>query len=343
MSKKRVSIIDIAKQLQLSPSTVSRALRNESRIAITTRQSVQKLAKELGYRPNPQARSLLNQRTYIVGLIVPDFVHPFFSMVLAGIENVLTEAGFQLMICTSQGKWGKEKQVTEVLADARVDGLLVSYARDTTDFTHFRRLQEEEIPVVFFDRLCEDLDATYIISDDFKGATEAVEHLLQTGCRRIAHLKGPEHISTTFNRYLGYREALKKQGLPIEEALIFHAEDDKGLRLSDTDRLRASLPDIDAIFAFNDYIAYELVRIIREEGLRIPEDISLIGYGNDPFGRYLHPQLTTVDQNPWLMGQQSARMLLDQIFSSHAHFEHKAQLLDTQLILRGTTRVATSE
>jgi LacI family transcriptional regulator len=334
MARKRVSIIDIAKELNLSPSTVSRALRDESRIAPKTREAVRSLADKLGYRPNPQARSLLNHRTYTVGLVVPDFIHPFFSTVLTGVESVLTEAGFQLMICTSHGSSDKERKAVNLLSDARVDGLLVSFARETTDFEHFERLRQEGIPVVFFDRLAEDLDASYVINDDFHGAALAVEHLIQLGRRRIGHVKGPEHISTTFNRYVGYRETLRRHQLPVSPEWVFQADDDKGKRILDTDHLKEMLPELDGLFVFNDYIAYEIIRLIRECGLRIPEDIALVGFGNDPFGIYAYPTLTTIDQPAYEMGEASARMLLDHIYSDPAHFQPKSCILATQLIVR---------
>ncbi|RMG56499.1 MAG: LacI family transcriptional regulator [Bacteroidetes bacterium] len=337
MRKKRVSITDMARELKVSPSTVSRALRGEPRIGKATREAVLALAKEWGYRPNMQALSLLNNRTQTVGLIVPDFAHPFFSVVLNGIEDVTREAGYQLMICTSDSQYEKEVQVASLLGDARVDGLLVSYARDTQEFSHFQRLQAEGVPVVFFDRLAEDVEASYVITDDFEGARQAVKHLIDTGCRRIVHVKGPEHISTTFNRYLGYREALKQAGIPLDPELLFQAEDDKGQDLLDMDRLRDLLPNIDGLFVFNDLIAYELIGIIRGVGLRVPEDISIIGFGNDPFGVYLTPSLSTVHQPAREMGQTAARVLLSEMQAEHVP-PTRSELLPTRLLLRGTTR-----
>lgn len=337
MRKKRVSITDMARELNVSPSTISRALRGEPRIGKDTREAVMALAKAWGYRPNLQALSLLNNRTQTVGLIVPDFAHPFFSVVLAGIEDVMRQAGYQLMICTSDSSYDKEVQVTSLLGDARVDGILVSYARDTQDFAHFQRLQEEGVPVVFFDRLCEDMEASYVITDDFAGARQAVEHLIATGCRRIAHIKGPEHISTTFNRYLGYREAMRQAGLPLEPSLLFQAGDDKGKDLIDPEGLRQLLPQIDGLFIFNDLIAYEVMGLIRACGLRVPEDISIIGFGNDPFGVYLSPPLSTVHQPARELGQAAARVLVAEI-EAETECAPQTELLPTQLLLRGTTR-----
>lgn len=340
MRKKRVSITDLARELNVSPSTVSRALRGEPRIGKGTREAVLALAEAWGYRPNLQALSLLNNRTQTVGLIVPDFAHPFFSVVLAGIEDVMRAAGYQLMICTSDSSYDKEVQVASLLGDSRVDGILVSYARDTQQFQHFQRLQQEGVPVVFFDRLCEDLEASYVITDDFAGAKQAVEHLIATGCRRIAHIKGPEHISTTFNRFLGYREALRQAQIPLDPDLLFQAEDDKGKDLLDPERLQALLPRIDGLFIFNDLIAYEVMNLIRASGLRVPEDISVIGFGNDPFGVYLSPPLSTVHQPARELGQTAARVLLAEIEAEHER-PPQTQLLPTQLLLRGTTRPRT--
>ncbi len=337
MRKKRVSITDLARELNLSPSTVSRALRHEHRISTETRERVERLAKKMRYRPNALARSLLNQRSYTIGLVVPDFAHPFFAAVLAGAESIFTETGFQLMICTTNDQSDKQKKVLELLIGARVDGLLISFARETTDFSHFQQLQSEGTPIVFLDRATEDLDASYVITDDFQGACKAVEFLVQSGCQHIGHVKGPEQISTTFQRFLGYRETLRKHGREVIPDFVFQSEDDMGKQVSELNRLANTLKKMDGLFVFNDYIAYKVLQLCHEQGIRIPEDLSIIGYGNDPFGIYARPSITTVDQPAFEMGVTAARMLLDQIYSDPSHYQTHTQVLPTQLILRHST------
>lgn len=337
MKKKgHVRIVDIAKELNVTPSTVSRALNGGGKIGEKTRKAVLELAEKWGYRPNPLAKSLLKKETKTLGLIIPEFTHYFFSVVLAGIESVTYPKGYRLVICTSDGSYEKEKEACLTLTDARVDGLLMSLSVGTNDFEHILAVQDLGVPVVFFDRISEDIDAPYVITDDFDGAFKAVEHLILSGCKKIAHIKGPHTISTTFNRYMGYVEALKKHNLPIINEYILEDTKDKEANREALLNILEGSEGIDAIFAFSDYHAFDAMQVIKEKGLSIPEDISVIGYADEPLSSYVTPQMTTIKQPAFEMGQQAAKYLLTLLNDKGAVLS--ASMLKTSLVLRESTK-----
>jgi DNA-binding LacI/PurR family transcriptional regulator len=310
MQKKHVTIADLANQLGLSPSTVSRALKNDSRISDPTKKKVWKLARSYGYRPNPHAVSLRSKTSLTVGLIIPQVDHSYFVKVLNGILSTLESAGYNVIICISSGSYDKEKEQINRLLNARVDGVLACYSQETQAFDHFQQLVQAQIPLVLFDRNTEEIDASAVISDDFQGAQLAVEHLLAQGRKRILHIQGPENLSISFYRYLGYRETLKAHGIAPDPAWVFTALDDRGKQLREPDRLIEALPQADAVFAFNDYAAYEVMKLTRKLGLKIPEALALIGFADEPMAEYLTPQLSSVRQPAYRIGRKAAEELL---------------------------------
>ncbi|SDL01746.1 LacI family transcriptional regulator [Catalinimonas alkaloidigena] len=340
MKKKRVSIIDIARELNVTPSTVSRALNGSSRIGEETRRAVMDLAEKWGYRPNPFAKSLLLNKTFNVGLIIPEFTHHFFNSVLSGIESVMSAKNYHLIICTSDDRYEKEKKSCQTLMDMRVDGILAAMGDSTQQFDHFHQVVENGVPLVFIDRFCEDLPASYVTTDDFNGAQQAVTHLLEIGCRRIAHLRGPANVSTSFNRYMGYQEALRRAEVPLEPAWVIDGFEPEvfGPRLKPL----VEQGEIDAIFAFNDYLAYDALKLIEQWGKRVPDDLCLMGYADEPVAEYVTPSLSTVRQPAYQVGQQAARFLLSQMEAKEANTPATEQVhtesLTTELVLRESTR-----
>ncbi|MDF9797796.1 DNA-binding LacI/PurR family transcriptional regulator [Catalinimonas alkaloidigena] len=333
--KKRVSITDIARALNVTPSTVSRALNGGHKISEKTRKKIIDLAAELGYRPNPFAKSLLYNKTYNIGLVIPEFTHHFFNKVLNGIESVTYERGYHLIICTSDNLYEKEKKSCQTLLDARVDGMVATVANNSQSFEHYKDIIDAGVPLVLIDRICEDIETNYVITDDFEGARQAVEHLISTDCRKIIYIKGPDSISTTFNRYMGYVEALKKHNIPLNEELVLASDDDL------PKKLRALLQEkkVDAIFAFSDYLAYDALKVIREEGLSVPEDISVIGYADEPIATYLSPALSTVQQPAFDIGRIGASFIMDRIDKgSSAEQDFFTEYLPTKLVLRASTK-----
>lgn len=332
---KRISITDIARELNVTPSTVSRALNGGPRISDKTRQSVLDLARKWGYRPNPLAKGLVSRKTYNIGLIIPEFTHHFFNQVLRGIESFAVAKGYHLVICTSDNDYEKEKKSVETLLDLRVDGFLVALGNNTLKFDHFQDILSFEVPLVFIDRTCEDIETPYVVTNDFEGAFQATEHLISSGSRQIVYIQGPTHISTTFNRLMGYREALRKWDISCCGNFIIDGSDTKILRETLSQLLKKY--SIDAVFAHNDYLAYEAFHVIKAQGLQVPNDILLMGYANEPISKYMTPSLSTVQQPAFDMGENAARLLIQQLENEYTDKELLTQCIPTSLVIREST------
>ncbi|MFY0607571.1 MAG: LacI family DNA-binding transcriptional regulator [Cyclobacteriaceae bacterium] len=333
MIKGRVKITDLAKELGVSTSTVSRALSNEGRISAKTRAAVTKLANEWGYKPNPFAINLLKKQSKNIGLVLPEFTHHYFSKVLDGISKVLDAKEYHLFINTHEGQVEKEQKAIGMLNAMRVDGIIASYARETSDFAHYLEVIEDDVPLVFLDRMCEDLDASYVITDDFSGCIEAVSHLKAAGRQNILHIAGPENLSTSFNRRIGFKEGLKQNELTINDALVVGTEDDSW---KDSLIKIVKSENVDGILAFSDYLAFEAVEILKSKGINVPNDISVIGFADEPVASYMSPKLTTVRQPAELMGQRAAEMLLWHIENPDST-EFLCETLPTELHVRAST------
>jgi len=329
MKKKRISITDIATALQVTPSTVSRALNGGGKVSEKKRQEILSLAKKLGYRPNPIAKSLLENKTYTIGLIIPEFTHHFYSRMLAGIESVTAKAGYQLLICTSNEKQKQEIKSTRTLLDARVDGILATISMMNDKFEHLQEVMDSGTPLVLVDRFSEEIETPYVISDDYNGAFSAVDYLCQTGCRNIIHLKGPENLSTTFNRLMGYKEALRKHGIEPEEHLII-----AGNAPDLNQKIRTLLKNsrVDGAFAYSDYLAFEIYKAANELKISIPKQLAVIGYADEPIATYISPSLSSVNQQPFKMGAKGAKYLLNKINDTTKLME--TTIVKTELILR---------
>ncbi len=329
MKKKRISITDIANALQVTPSTVSRALNGGGKVSEKKKLEILSLAKKLGYRPNPIAKSLLENKTHTIGLIIPEFTHHFYSRMLAGIESVTTEAGYQLLICTSNEKQTQEIKSIQTLLDARVDGILATISKMNDKFEHLQEVMDSGTPLVLVDRFSEEIETPYVVSDDFKGAFSAVDHLCQSGCRNIMYIKGPENLSTTFNRYMGYKEALRKNEIELKEEFILEGSD-PDLAEKITSCLR-NFP-IDGAFTYSDYLAFEIYKVASELKIPIPDRLAVIGFADEPISTYISPTLSTVNQQPYEMGAMGANYLMNKIKDSTIPLETTS--VETVLILR---------
>ncbi|MBX2841843.1 MAG: LacI family transcriptional regulator [Flammeovirgaceae bacterium] len=345
-SKKR--LIDIARELKVSTTTVSRALNGNPKVGEVTRKAIVDLAKAWEYRPNIHALSLKKKETDSLGLIIPEFTHYFFSLVMNGIEDVANKAGYHLMMCTSKELYEKEKKSTQMLSDSMVDGFLIAPAIESEDFAHFHRLKEDGYPIVFFDRNCEDLECPYVITDDFDGANQAVSYLINSGCQNILHLKGPESLHPAFTRFMGYQNAHKENDLRVKDGNILKWQNTEQQRKEQLKKILKKSKSIDGIFAYNDYIAHEAVEVCLELGINIPEQISIFGYADEPIASYISPKLSTVKQPAFEMGQHAADMLLellkkdpideDELNPKIEEKEVKSEMIKTSLVLRETTR-----
>ncbi|MDH7604401.1 MAG: LacI family DNA-binding transcriptional regulator [Melioribacter sp.] len=326
---------DIARKLGISASTVSRALNDHPDISIETKKKVKKVAKDLDYKPNPIAQSLKSNRTTTIGVIVPEIKHDFFSSAISGIEQVAYNSGYTIILCQSNESFEREVVNTNLLMHHRVAGLIVSISQNTKQGNHFQDLIEKGIPLVFFDRTCEDVDTYKVVIDDKQSAFNAVSYLIQKGYKRIAHFAGPVGLDICKKRMNGYIEALNKHGLIINNELIIYG----GLHEQDGyDSMSALLEKNiipDAIFAVNDPVAIGAFQKIKEAGLRIPTDVAIVGFSNNKITSLVDPPLTTVNQPSFEMGKKAAEILINLIEKKNIT-EDKEIVLNADLIIRGS-------
>lgn len=338
MKYNQVTIKDIARELGLSPSTVSRALKDHPDISQETKKQVNDLAKKLNYQPNVVALSLRQSKTNTIGVIIPEIVHFFFSTVISGIESVAYEAGYNVILTQSNESFEREATDLKALFNSRVDGMLISISRETKTFEHIEAVLEKEVPVVFFDRIFEHPNTSKVIVDDYVGAHEAVLHLIQQGCRRIAHLESAPGITIAEDRRRGYIDALNEHGLPAEDRLIEICSTgslEEGQRAAD--KLLALDTPPDGIFANNDMLAMGAMQAIKRKGLTIPKDVAVIGFSNWFFAALMDPPLSSVDQPGFQMGQEAAAMLLKQIQmqgKGNGLIVPETKILKTRLVVR---------
>jgi len=334
---RQITVKDIANKLSLHYTTVSKALRGHPDISIETKHRVLSLAKELDYHPNSIAKSLKKQSTSTIGIIIPSIKVDFFSAVISGVEEVAYEQGFNTVVCQSNENYEREASHVSTLISNRVDGVLISLAQTTKSGTHFRPLQKKGIPLVLFDRISEDIEADKVVVDDYGGAVQAVRHLIQSGYRSIAHIAGPENTSIGRDRCRGYTDELKRNGITIDhENIIFGGlQEDDGVAAFRKLLSRDTLPK--AIFAVNDPVAVGIYDEIKRNGLTIPQDVALVGFGNIKLSSYLDPPLTTVTQSPYKLGKAAAGMLLRRIENPESKIEPETEVIETELILREST------
>lgn len=308
---KPITIKDLAKELNLSPSTVSRALNDRWDVNQKTRQRVLEVAEKMNYRPNVMSLGLKRNQTFTVGVVIPEFVNSFFAEVINGIESVLHDHNYQLLICQSSESASIEKRNIEFMESRHVDGFLVSVSHQTQMADYYKSLIERGYPVVFFNRFCQDVKAPRVIVDDRKWAFAATEHLIRQGCKRIAHLEGPDNLSVSELRKEGYMDALTSYNIPVDESLIIPS----GIFLEDGEaaaRKILSLPRRpDGIFAVNDPAAIGAIKELKRHGISIPKEIAIVGFSESMMATIVEPNLTSVSQPTFEIGASSARLILE--------------------------------
>jgi LacI family transcriptional regulator len=336
MTKHHISLKDIAKELNVSISTVSRALKNHPDIGKELTEKIQILAREWNYTPNPLAMGLLKQQTKTIGVIVPDIVTYFYSSIISGIEQIARENGYYIIIKSSYESYEKEKECIENLLMSRVEGLIVCLAQDTEQYDHFDKIIQNEIPLVFFDRVCRTSEVSSVIADSRDAARQIALHFYEAGARKIAFIAGPKHLNITKERIEGYREGLRECGLNESDEILEYINLNPGEARNATNRLLSRIPRPDAIFGINDTIAFEAMKEIKHAGLRIPQDISLIGFTDEYHATVVEPELTSVMHPTFEMGQEAARLLLRQ--SKEGNKSYPTQVvLKTKLIVRSSS------
>jgi len=333
--KRHVSLKDLAQELGVSISTVSRALNNHPDISLEITQKVKKLAAEMNYTPNPLAMGLLKQATRMIGVVVPDLVTHFYSSIISGIEAVAEEKGYYILIASSNESLQKEIKAVENLLKTRVEGLIVCLSQETRTFEHFDRLIQNSIPLVFFDRVCRTGEVSSVVVDNIKAAQKITEHFYRSGSRRIAYITGPEHLSISKERTSGYLAGLKKCGLEFRPELL------EKCNLSAKDAMKATtrLLDLserpDAIFGINDTVAFAAMKEIKRRGLRIPEDVALVGFTDDFHSTVVDPPLTSITHPTFEIGQEAARLFFRNIENLEAKPEQV--VLNTKLVIRNSS------
>ena len=332
---KQITIKDIARELGISVSTVSRALTNNPEISETTKEMVRESARRLNYKPNLMASNLRTNKNTTLGVIIPEVNHHFFASVLDGIEQAANEAGYSILICQSHENMEKEIQNVQTLLHSRVAGMLVGVSKETMHLHHLQEVLNSNTPLVLFDRPCPSLQCDQVVSDDYAGAYSAVEHLIQTGCKRILYFSSSMNLEVAHRRYQGWRNALQKHGL-------WHSTDD--IIIADTRELAIEeLPKQmnadqrpDAIFCVNDHCASGVLYAAQKLGLRVPEDLSICGFSDAPLARITTPMLTTVEQHGTEIGTHAMQALLRKL-NGDTHTPH-TEIVRTNLVVRGTTR-----
>ncbi|WKN46258.1 LacI family DNA-binding transcriptional regulator [Tunicatimonas pelagia] len=333
---KPITLKEIAEQLNISISTVSRALRDHPRISRTTKQAVQALAKELDFQPNPLAMNLRMQRTQTIGVIVPKISYAFYASAITGIEAVAIGEGYNIVICQSNESYEQEVANIKSLLLSRVDGIIVSLAGETKQYDHFQEVLNRGVPLVFFNRVCPELSVSQVIIDNFLAAAQAVSFLIQHGCQRIGLLAGPSSVEISNERLRGYQQTLAQHQLPFDPNLVAHCDYSEADGYDQTVRLLQLSNPPDAIFAVSDRLAIAALQALRDYGIRIPQDMALVGFNNDPVTAVVSPSLTTIDQNPEQMGETAAHLLFQQLRDAKTDIEQV--VLKTRLLERNSVK-----
>lgn len=313
---KEITIYDIAKSLDISPSTVSKALNDDPAISRKTKKRIQEAAAEMGYRSNHFARNLRQQNTLTIGVIVPELNSSFTTPVLSGIEKIANEAGYSIIITDSGQSAQKEVDNAQNLFRRRVDGVIAALAADTVSLDHFRAFIEKNIPVVFLDRSAPFSESTSIVIDNYLCGRLATLHLIEQGCRRIAHITASSEQLVDGQRYSGYRDALAEKSIAFHSELLLTAGRSEEAGEAAALKLMSLQPLPDGVFITSDLVAAVCIRVFQEHGLRVPEDIAVVGFNNEVIGKLIKPTLTTINYPAREMGEAAARVLVDHLKGS---------------------------
>jgi LacI family transcriptional regulator len=346
MKFEAVTIKDIAKALGLSTSTVSRALRDSYEISPETKKLVLEYAEKINYQPNPIALSLKERRSRSIGVIVCEIANSFFSQVINGIESIAYNSGYNVIIAQSRESFDRELINLQYLTSRSIDGLIISVSTETNDFSNFRQLHDKGLPIVFFDRIVDEIKTHKVIADNFKGAYDATEHLIQNGYNSIAILANAEVLSITKERLAGYKAALTDNNIEINESFIKYCHHG-GMIFSEVEEAMDSLLKMkngpDAIFASADKLTTGCLRILKLRGVKVPTEMALTGFSNTDLTELLDPPLTVIKQPAFEMGEVAIKLLLQIIESKKPVKEFETKVLATQLFVRESAKKKTQK
>ncbi len=329
---------DIARKMKLTASTISRALNNHPSISDRTKRSVLKMSKKMGYQPHRIAAALRNGKSHIIGVIVPVADRNFFASIVRGIEEKANQANYQVIICQTYEDPAKEEAAIDALLNTRVDGIIASLSKRTERFNHFSKVRSKGIPLILFDRTSDDLGVSHVVIDDYAASYNAVKHLVEQGCTRIAHFTNVERINIYKERLRGYRAALRDHGIPFEENLVVESnlqlEDGRSSMLYLLSQQK--LPD--AVFSSSDLGAIGALQVLKERGIRVPQQVALIGFSNEPFTMFCDPPLTSVDQHCKQMGHTASELFLEEVRAgANTKFVSKKIVLMPELVVRASS------
>jgi LacI family transcriptional regulator len=334
---KEVTIYDIAREMGVSSATVSRSLKDHPSISDKVKKKIQEKAEAMGYRTNTFASNLRTKKTYTLGVIVPRLDSNFMSTVLAGIEKIASENGYNLIISQSFESQKKEVANAITLYNSRVDGLVVSLAADTTDMNHFTRYIDKKIPLLFFDRVCDNLDCMNLIIDNYKMGYEVTRHLLEQGCRKIMHITGNQNRNVYFDRLRGYKKALEEYQLPFNPEMVIETNLSINDGINIAHEIVKSENRPDGIFIANDACASGCMAILKSNGINIPNDIAIAGFNNDPISQLVEPKLTTVNYPGHEMGEMVAKLMIDHLNGTSNMLLTNQIILRSELLIREST------
>ena len=336
--KKKITIKTIAKELGVATSTVSKALKDSHEISTETKERIQAYANYYNYKPNSLALQLRNQKTKVIGVILPKIVHHFFSTLIMGIEEGANEKGYHIMVCFSNESYKKEVETLKVLSNGSVDGLIVSIANETLknkDFDHFKELVSEEIPLVLFDRVVDEIQCDKVVVDDVGAGYKATKHLLENGRKKIALITTPNHVNVGALRRQGYEKALIEAYIKSDENLIVEVDENKDIKFQIEKIFEEG---IDGVFAVNEIYAANAMRVAKEKGLKVPNDISIIGFTDGLISEYSSPSITTVAQHGFTMGKQAVELLIERIEKESEVYKPRKIVISSDLKLRESTK-----
>lgn len=336
MSKPQITIKDIARELGVSPSTVSRALKDNPDISQETRDAIHKYAREHNYKPNVLALNLRTSRSNTIGVIIPQLVHHFFSCVLSGIERTAAEAGYNILVAQSNEEYEREVKIVHSFLAARVCGVITSLAKDTSRYDHYQELLDNNIPIVFYDRICTGINTERVVVDDYAGSFAAVEYMIQTGCKRIFFYSAAPHLEISKNRRNGYMDAMKKYRIPVDQSMIKLCDSrEKAIAITPALLERPDHPD--GFFAINDETASGILYSCKLTERKVPDEVSICGFTDGAIAQSTDPKLTTVEQHGEEVGKSTIRLLIDKL---EGNDEGKSgnKIVRTNLVVRGTTK-----
>jgi len=331
---KEVTIYDLANRLNISIATVSRGLKDDPVVSKKTRKKIFELAEEMGYRSNHFARNLRRQKTNTIGIIVHELNSNFITSVLAGIEKITTEAGYDLIITHSSESHVKEAANAKNLFHKRVDGLIASLSFDTNDLEHFRLFEEKGVPVVFFDRVEQTNNNSVVIIDNYKCGYQATQHLIEQGCKKIAHVTSSLKRNVYSERYKGYRDALFDNNIPFDESLLIINDLSENAGIQSAKQILSMAAAPDGAFITNDFVAAVCMRTLKENNIKIPGDIAIVGFNNDAIGKLIEPALTTINYPGKDMGEIVARNLVNHLQGTGNIQNIHTVIVSSDLIIR---------